>query len=240
MSSQACDTVRELLVDYGDGELSAAEAGRVAAHLAECPECRAELRVLERSLELAQSVWRESAAQSVLEESTGTPPLPLGEGWGEGFFQRIPDRRRTQAAVAVVACVAAVLLAAGSWLFWHALPGGELDPTKLAAPLEHPASQPVSRGRKSPTILSTATETEESPPAPPSEDPDVETLIARVGRAARLAASAELLAAHPGLEPYRARADRYLAEVYRGTPAGDRAATRVGPRANEANKEPES
>ena len=81
--------------------------------------------------------------------------------------------------------------------------------------------------------------TEESVPVRPSEDPDVETLIARVGRAARLGASAELLAAHPGLEPYRAQADRYLAEVYRGTPAGDRAATRVDASAKPANQEPE-
>ena len=124
----------------------------------------------------------------------------------------------------------AVLLAAGTWLLWQARPGSEPGAIELAAPIERPTSQPVSP----------ATENEESAPAPPSEDPDVETLIARVGRAARLAASAELLAAQPGLEQYGARADRYLAEVYRGTPAGDRAATRVGPHANEPNKEPES
>ena len=216
MSSQSCDTVRGLLVDYSDGELSAAEAGRVAAHLAKCPLCRSDLRMLERSLELARSVWRESAARA-------PSRLP-------GGLRTDRDRSPKQAAVAVVACVAAVLLAAGAWLFWHARPGGELDPTELAATIERPTSRPASL----------ATETEESAPAPPSEDADVETLIARVGRAARLAASAELLAAQPGLEQYGAQADRYLAAAYRGTPAGDGAATRVGPRANEANKEPES
>ncbi len=226
MSSQSCDTVRGLLVDYSDGELSAAEAGRVAAHLAECPECRSELRLLERSLELARSVWHESAARA-------PSRLP-------GGLRSHRDRSPKQAAVAVVACVATGLLAAGAWWLWQARPGGERDPAELAAPLERPTSQPVSPGRESPTKGAPARETEESAPAPPSEDPDVETLIARVGRAAPLAASAELLAAPPGREPYGAQADRYLAEVYRGTPAGDRAATRVGPRANEANKEPES
>ena len=142
--------------------------------------------------------------------------------------------RRNRAAVALVACAAA-LLAGGTWLFWHARSGSETDPTELAAPLEHPTSQPGSPEEGSPTR-----EAEESAPASASEDLEVETLIARVGRAARLAAAAELLTAQPGLEQYGAEAERYLAGTYRGTPAGDRAATRVGPKANEVKKEPES
>ena len=137
--------------------------------------------------------------------------------------------------------MAAVLLAVGAWLFWGAGPGDELPPTELAGPLERPVNWSVSPEKKSPAEAPDARgrqeETEEPAPAPRCEDADVETLIARVGRAARLGASAELLAAHPGLEPYRAQTDRYLAEVYRGTPAGDRAAGRVGPRANQGPAE---
>jgi hypothetical protein len=253
------------LVDYSDGELSEAEAGEVMTHLAECPECRAELRMLQRSLELARSVWQNSAAQSVLEKCAETapvhprdkwaetPPRPLGgklaqtpprpsrEDWGEGFLAGIRDPRRIQAAVGLAACVAAVLLAAaGAWLFWHGRSGRELDQTELAAPLERPAGRPVSPAKQPSTRDRPVRQTDRSPVSGASEDRDVEALIARAGRAARLAAAAELLAAQPGLEQIGAEADRYLAEAYRGTPAGDQAATRVGPRATEANKEPKS
>ncbi|HUT90695.1 MAG TPA: zf-HC2 domain-containing protein [Thermoguttaceae bacterium] len=257
MSSQSCDTVRELLVDYCDGELSAAEAGRVAAHLPDCPNCRAELRMLERSIELARSVWHESAARA--------PSRAAGGFWSAATRRRFPDVSATgepcrscpgsalatssggsksgdesphskrSLAWGLLACAVAVLLAAGAWLFWHARPAGRLDRAGLPPALQRPKEPPASTSTQS-----AATEPEDSRLAGSGEDPNVETLIARVGRAARLAASAELLAAQPGLEPYRAQADRYLAEAYRGTPAGDRAARRVGPCANEPNKEPES
>jgi hypothetical protein len=224
------------LADFSDGDLSDAEARWVAAHLGECPECRSELRMLERSLELARSIWQEDAARGVLDQRAETHLLRLGEGWGEGFVAGTRDAGRTRAAIRLVACVAAVLLlAAGAWWLWPARPGGESDRPELAGPLERPASEPVSPARQSSTKGSPVTAPDRSPDDPASEDPDVEALIARAGRAARLAASAELLAVQPGLEQYRAQADRYLAEAYRGTPAGDRAARRVGPRTNEAN-----
>ncbi len=48
---------------------------------------------------------------------------------------------------------------------------------------------------------------------------DIEALIAREGRSARLAMAARLLADHPGLEQYKQQAERYLLETYRGTTA---------------------
>ena len=51
------------------------------------------------------------------------------------------------------------------------------------------------------------------------EKVDVETLIAREVRSARLAAAAEFLASQPGLEQYTREAERYVAEAYRGTVA---------------------
>ena len=55
MNNNSCDLTAELLVPYADGELSAADARRVADHLAGCPDCRAELALLGRSLELARA-----------------------------------------------------------------------------------------------------------------------------------------------------------------------------------------
>ena len=55
MTERNCQPIRDLLVDYADGELSPADIERIAGHLADCAECRAELRLLERSLELAET-----------------------------------------------------------------------------------------------------------------------------------------------------------------------------------------
>jgi predicted anti-sigma-YlaC factor YlaD len=56
-----CPPIRDLLVDYADGEVSQPDADRVASHLEGCPDCRAELRLLQESLKLAQAVWAEAA-----------------------------------------------------------------------------------------------------------------------------------------------------------------------------------
>jgi anti-sigma factor RsiW len=61
MSHEPCDQIREHLVAYSDGELAGDALGRLEAHLAECPGCRSELDRLERSLDVARSVWQEAA-----------------------------------------------------------------------------------------------------------------------------------------------------------------------------------
>jgi len=203
MTSQSCETVRELLVDYSDGELPQADSQRVTAHLAECSGCRSELHLLEHSLELARAVWRESAARA---PSRGTCPV-----------DRRP--RPIPAAAVMVACVAVLTVAVGTWFFLRIGPRAEVDQVELAGPAE-PSREP-----------------EEPAAGPPAEDIDVDAMIARAGRAARLAAAAELLATQPGLERYREQTEQYLAKAYRGTPAGDRAALKVN---SLPKKEPES
>lgn len=94
---ESCASLAGLLVEYADGELSEPDARHVAAHLAECPDCRAELRRLERSLELARDVWQESAARAA-----ASGPWPMRAG-----------RRRVPAA----ACLAVLLLIVGLWVF---------------------------------------------------------------------------------------------------------------------------
>jgi hypothetical protein len=118
-----------------------------------------------------------------------------------------------------------LLLAMGGWLLWRGQSFVEVKPNQLALPSQSPtrAQDPV------------------PPPNAAGEgvdaQMDVESLIARADRAARLAASAELLSSQPGLEQYRENTDRYLADAYRGTPAGDQAARRLG---TIPKKEPES
>jgi anti-sigma factor RsiW len=92
MTTEPCDCVADLLVDYADGELAASRAAQLEQHLAGCPACRAHLARLERSLDLARAVWRESLVVS-----------PSG-----GEFRRKPALRAPLAA-----CAAALLLVGG-------------------------------------------------------------------------------------------------------------------------------
>ena len=172
MTNQSCESIGELLTAYGDGELAAADARRVAGHLAECPDCRAELQLLGRSLDLAREVWQQSAARAPLPR-----PCPAR-----------PPRRQFRVAASVAACVAACMLTAGLWLLGRGDAHREIGP------------------------IAGVEQTD-----PPRDDFDVEAFIAREGRSARLAAAVELLATQPELEPYRARAQRYLESTYAGT-----------------------
>jgi|GEM_PF-727565 len=55
---KSCDDIRELLVDYADGELSKDVAREVAEHLAQCPACQAKVKGLARSLEVTRAIWQ--------------------------------------------------------------------------------------------------------------------------------------------------------------------------------------
>jgi hypothetical protein len=203
MTEETCNRVANLLVEYADGELSGADADRVAAHLAECPGCQAELRLLQRSLELAQTIWQGTVPIFPQGKWDCPPPNKLG-------------RRRIQVAIGVAACLALLAAAATPWLFTS----GESD------------SQVTDRAENT-----TEPEPQQIKAPQPVEDFDIETFIARAGRRARLAASAELLATQPGLKEYKEQAERYLAEAYNGTPdLGPAATPSVPPPA----KEPES
>jgi anti-sigma factor RsiW len=180
MSDKRCDAIADLLAAFSDGELPEAEARRVAAHLAECAECRAELRLLERSLDLARQVWHESAARARTPQSAPIPRL----------------RWRGVAAACAAAGVLVLGLVAGYWFFSRPGPAGETARVEPPSPGEREAAAgpPVSQAEEA--------------------EVDVEELIAREGRAARLAAAVELLATQPGLEQYREEAEQYLEETY--------------------------
>ena len=62
MNDDSCESVREILVDYDDGQLEANQVAEVARHLNACPACSEELQALQDSLELAKDVWHEAAS----------------------------------------------------------------------------------------------------------------------------------------------------------------------------------
>jgi anti-sigma factor RsiW len=177
MTDKTCKSIDELLVAYSDDQLSALDVGRVEAHLAGCPDCREEFRALEQSLEIAQSLWRQSA------ENANVPKIsPAGR-----------SRRKLRPAVCVAACL---VLAAMATVSYVCLSRGNPAAVEVADPIVPPSVTP------------------DHVEKPVLGNEEIEAVIARQGRIARLRVSAQLLAAQPGLEVYRDRAERYLAETY--------------------------
>lgn len=184
MNERSCDIIADLLVDFSDGELSVADRERVESHLAGCPVCRGQVERLGHSLELARSVWAESAAEA------SRCATALG--------RRPPPRRETRFRLAAVAaaCAIVVLVGLGLWL----LVGGSREVASR--------QQPELTGRGG------SRDVAEPIAAAPSDAADIGEILARKTRAARLAAAARLLATEPSLKAYQIEAERYLAQAY--------------------------
>jgi anti-sigma factor RsiW len=111
MSNEPCSVYSELLVDYADGELTAADHDRVAEHLATCAKCQAELRRLQRSLELARAAWQDAAL-----------PLPATSQTAVAACERA---RLGRIVVACGAAAAILLLAFTLWRLPRRSPDGQ-------------------------------------------------------------------------------------------------------------------
>jgi predicted anti-sigma-YlaC factor YlaD len=193
MNERSCRIITKMLVDYSDGELAEAEGQEVEVHLVDCPDCRSELRRLDRSLALAKETWSELAAEAAIVPRKST-------AWAaeEGSVRSRHGRRRLAIAALTAACAAALLLMFNAQWFSSA----HRD-RQVAQP---DAVQPTGR---------VTTQTAGSAPAKPfPDDTDIQTYIDRQARAARLAAAIELLATEPSLKEYQDEAQRYLARAY--------------------------
>ena len=61
---RSCEDIREMLVDYADGQLSPNDSNKVTEHLAKCEHCQRILDGLQRSLELAEVIWEDGLAET--------------------------------------------------------------------------------------------------------------------------------------------------------------------------------
>jgi anti-sigma factor RsiW len=61
---ERCEQIEKLLVDYADGQLPTRETSEVAEHLAKCQRCRATLKALQRSLDLARVIWEDGLEET--------------------------------------------------------------------------------------------------------------------------------------------------------------------------------
>jgi len=71
-----CDRIKEMLAGYQDGELDGAQLETVEKHLAECPDCRAELDRLNQVKEVAEKV------------NFNDLPLEVWEGYWQNLYRR--------------------------------------------------------------------------------------------------------------------------------------------------------
>lgn len=61
---RSCEEIREMLVDYADGQLLPSDSNKVAEHLAECEHCRETVKALQKSLELAGLIWEDGLEET--------------------------------------------------------------------------------------------------------------------------------------------------------------------------------
>jgi predicted anti-sigma-YlaC factor YlaD len=64
MMGKSCEDIREMLVDFADGELSPGQSGEVTGHLETCENCRKLLTGLQKSLDLATVVWEDGLKET--------------------------------------------------------------------------------------------------------------------------------------------------------------------------------
>jgi predicted anti-sigma-YlaC factor YlaD len=64
MTGKSCEDIREMLVDYADGELSPGQLSEVTEHLETCEKCRKLLTALQKSLDLATVVWEDGLRET--------------------------------------------------------------------------------------------------------------------------------------------------------------------------------
>ena len=122
-----CEEIKELLSEYVDGELSAADAASVEQHLAGCDACRAELEALRQTAALVRSLPRADAPEGLTRSVT------------ESVGKQVAGRKR--AAVLRWTGVGGWLAAAAALIIviqlvpWEGpLDPGALTEPKIAAP----------------------------------------------------------------------------------------------------------
>jgi anti-sigma factor RsiW len=199
MSVDGCEDIRGLLVDFVDGELGEGEPRRVSLHVDACDRCARRVDALGRSLAFAERVWE--ADLSTRSPSTGTPVR-------------------------------------GRSIVWHRLLAGERAGRKpVPQTFEWRARRRiVAAAMVGLAVLSWAqfrsVDSPEATPvvtvvAKPVSIEDVEAIIWKAGAAARMLASADMLAEAPGGQHLAAARLRVVLSEYADTPSAPLARGRL-------------
>jgi len=117
MMSDSCNSIRQLLSAFYDGELSVEAAARASEHVESCSQCQAELQSFGQISDCMQatanvvpptSIWEQIAREMVPSEQQVTPAVQA-QHWTK-------DSRFKTAAISVAASVL-LLVGAGIWFF---------------------------------------------------------------------------------------------------------------------------
>lgn len=227
MSQYSCLEIADLLVDFADDNLATAQRQAVAAHLADCPDCRRTLAALQQSLSLAQTLWEDAEGQ--IESRRGNSPvLPTRQprNHGERNATLAFQFRRRVVLLAPVAIAAGLVLLLIGHRFWKpAITPHQPDMARKDASVQ--PLQPA--GPQVPLISAVAWGT------PPDNYEDPQTALTRieldVDRAAQaamvLAATDTCLADQPGCEDLAKDQYAFVATTYAGTEAATKARQRL-------------
>jgi anti-sigma factor RsiW len=126
-----CKQFEELIGAYSDGELTGAEACRVAGHLSDCPRCRQELKAIEElraRLTLAGDEFKISLpgfAESVMKKIQGEKLPFFQSGRVLDFFR--PRRFSFRPAYVALAAAGLMIVVAFGSLLWWKISSGNLN-----------------------------------------------------------------------------------------------------------------
>lgn len=124
---KSCKEVKEMLVDYADGQLSTNDSNKVAEHLAQCANCRRLHGGLQKSLGLVSVIWADNLAET---ENISIPATKIRK-----------VRWSRYAAIA-----ASILLVATASVVWHTLTRPKASELKFAE-IEHKITESGSAAR---------------------------------------------------------------------------------------------
>ena len=164
MTTDKCARWAEQIVDYADRELAADECRAVEAHLDQCEPCRKLLGRLQKSLDLAGVVWQVASS-----DAGDGRRLATRAQAGGALHRRRSMFIAGSAAVAVSAAVVLFVVMAGV-----------------------PRSEPAERGIERKQMASAVPKSK--PATDPLGDLDVERLLRDHEQAARVSASARIVA----------------------------------------------
>ena len=172
------------LLEYADGELSAADSAQAESHLAACPGCSREVAALRNSREMLSAYFATADVSHV-----GWPSQAVRDGLRSPSYKR--HRVSWNAAALALASLAATALLV-SMFFFLGRETGEV--VKVISP---PTEVPVAP----------------SAAKQPEED-DVLALISRETQIARLRMASEILAKEPGMNERHLAIEKYLTQAY--------------------------
>jgi anti-sigma factor RsiW len=127
MMQKSCEDIAEKLVDYTDGRLLPNESANVAEHLAECKDCRATVKALQKSLSMATVIWEDDLTE--IDTASVPTPRPSRFHW-----------RRYAAAAA------SILIAIGISMVWRSMISPQ-EPKPTLAEIERKIAEAGSAAR---------------------------------------------------------------------------------------------